>query len=616
MTARDLELQAGDTGWMALRRRADVSTQIDPTDVDVDVDVESDNEASGLAQARMTRRRFAALSVLAVGAIGATSLLAACGDDEDDAPPAQPGTTPAPADDDEDDDEDDEADTDDEPQRGGRVVTTVAADADSLNPHRSFNAWFVWYNMYDTLVSMNMDLEFEPNLAESWEISDDGLEYTLELREGLLFHDGTPINAEAVQYTNERAAEPESAYWFALGGAVTEAIDDNTVRLTLPEPYSALMYNLQDEWSAVLSKDAYEERGEDFGRNPVGSGPFKFKEWVPNERITLERFDDYQDFRSYTENEGPPHVDELVFRVIPDLQTRISAFEAGEVNIVELPGQQAERFENDDDFEVFKNLQGVRINYVMFACIDMDGEVDFVPPVDEVEVRQAVAYAMNVEDIITGVWAGNAQRNYGILPHGSAGYNPDIEEFGYHHDPDRARELLDQAGWVEGSGNFRQRDGETLTLVIGSLPDSTPQRIAQLIQNQLQAVGIDAQLRTVEAAVIREARAAGEMHLEHGSYGWGDQDIVYWLANDTSLLAGHYGLYNEEFQNLALEGWAVTDESERAEIYFEATKIALADAAIIPTFTTVEVAGSRSEVRGFKLGPQGKYVYSDVQIED
>ena len=592
---------------------------------------------------KISRRKSLRMGLIAAGSIAAMPLLAACGDDDDDDEPgggdatdptattasdAGGDETPEDAGEEPDADETEDSDVEESPADegdidrsavGGRIVFGRSGDSDSLDPHHTIASisWQVFSNIYDPLVVRNMDLQLEPLVAESWEVADDGLTYTFKIREGIKFHDGTPLNAEAVAFTFNRVRDPEIASpsrstVVAVDDVV--AIDEYTVEFRMKEVFSPLLGSLTSEYLGIISPTAVEKYGEDFGQNPVGSGPFKFKEWVPGERITLERNDEYINHRPYNTNKGAPYLEELVFRNIPEEQTQIAALETGEINLMQMPAQQMQRFENDDNYELHIPEQSSSIMYIEFSIIEEDGKLEFMAPFDDLRVRQAVAHAVDADTIIERVLQGLAVRNYGLMPSGNFGYTDEIEEHGYHYDPDRSRELLEEAGWVEGSDGIREKDGQKLEVVFWTWNATTQERIAQVIQAQLAEVGIDAKLETMEVATVLARLSENQSHLDLMSWGNRESDILYRMT-DTESQLGLYQKYSPAFKEQVDASRLTTVPEEQAEHYFEAMKIALEDCVAVPLWSAVTVYATRSEVIDFHLGPQGYVTYLDAYQE-
>lgn len=589
----------------------------------------------------ISRRTGLRMSLLALGTVAVAPLLAACGDDDDDEPTAVPTTAPADGDDDEEEateapegdaDEDEDEDTgDDEPTTapdegdidrsavGGDLIWGRSGDSDTLDPQytNASISWQVFSHIFDTLVSRNMDLEFEPNVCESYEVSEDGLTYTFVIRDGMEFHDGTPVNAEAVAFTFNRVIDPATggptASWV---DSIDEAVlvDDTTVQFNLNRAFSPLLGNISSAYFGILSPTAVEELGDDFGRQPIGSGPFKFEEWVPGERITLVRNDNYTNRRSFNTNKGAPYLDRIIFRNIPEEQTQIAAFETGEINFLAMPAQQMNRFQDDSNYELHIPQQSTSIAFIEFSIVDNDGELEFMEPFDDLRLRQAVGHAIDADTIIDRILQGLAVRNFGLMPTGVYGFTEDINEFGYEYDPEKSADLLEEAGWTLNSSGVREKDGNPLEVVFWTWNATTQERIAQVIQAQLEEIGITARLETMEVATVLARLPDNESHLDLMGWGWSESDLLYMMTDGDGQI-GLYQQYNPEYAQHVSDARLTSVLEERAEHYFEATKLVLADAAAIPLWSGVSVWATRAQVKGFHLGPQGYATFHDAYQE-
>jgi peptide/nickel transport system substrate-binding protein len=579
--------------------------------------------------AGLTRRRFLKVSTAIAATAGIASLLAACGDEdvddeEVDAAVETDDTEVEESDDDDAADEEDAEESDDSADtpaadgEGGRLIRGSSNDAENLDPHRRRTAYAgdVIQEMAETVIELNPNLEYDPILLDSFEVSDDGLIYTMNVRDDYYFQDGTQLDAEAIKISHERSVDEESTWPDQFYGATWHIIDDMTLEMQMPEPNAGVLMIMAFNGTSILSPTSIEEAGTgDLSEGAVGSGPFKFVEWDVNQQVVMERWDEFVDHYSHSDNDGPPKADELIFRVIPDEQTQIAAFETGEINILNIPSQQVSNFEDDDNYELYRNEQGTTIAFL--SAVVPEGETEFVAPFDDFNVRRAVAQAVNVDEIIQGILAGLAVRNRSTMPTGNPGYTDQFQEdMGYDYDPDQAIELLEDSGWELGDDGVREKDGERLSILLRSVSETTLGRIAQLIQNQLNAVGFEIEYEGQERALFYEGIRSGEAELLLMDYNWGEADIVWWLGNDTTLPAGVYGDMNSEFQEVATEGWIPTDPAERAELYYRASQIMTEDVACIPLYTPVTVTGVRSEVRNFKLGGQGRAVYTDAHVEE
>jgi peptide/nickel transport system substrate-binding protein len=284
------------------------------------------------------------------------------------------------------------------------LVVGQVAEPKALDPHTvtAVNDFRILVNIYDGLVRFrDGSLEVEPALAESWEISEDGTVYTFNLREDVSFHDGTPFNAEAVKFNFDRMLNEDHPYYdtgpfplafFFSSIQETRVVDEYTVELVLNEPFAPLLSNLAYPTGLLVSPDAVREHGADYGRNPVGTGPYSFVEWQSNTQVTVAKNADYWD--------GEPGMDQIVFRPITEGNTRVNEMLSGGLDLmVEVPPDSVATFENNDDFTVYEQAGP----HVWFLILNLrEG-----PFADE-RVRQAANYAINKEALVENVLQGTA----------------------------------------------------------------------------------------------------------------------------------------------------------------------------------------------------------------
>ncbi|HUG15584.1 MAG TPA: ABC transporter substrate-binding protein [Thermomicrobiales bacterium] len=579
-------------------------------------------EIPELSRSLASRRKFLRLSAAVVASLGALPLLAACGGEDDETPAGSEATSPpdvgptATAPTDSPTQTPDEAGG--EPRRGGTIVQAEVADADNLDPHRYYTTFSsnVINLVCERVIQLTPDLELEPILLDSIEVSEDALIYTMHVREGVKFHNGDTLDAEAIAFSHARADNELAAYPGQFYGATWEVVDPMTVNMIMPEPNSGVILILAFTGCGIVPPNAVAEMNDDMSQHPIGTGPFMFKEWVPGDHATLVAFDEYQNPRPWIENPGRPHVDEILIRVILEEQTQIAELETGGVHLILMPSQQVARFEGNDDAYLIRNEQSTTTAYLAPVTQEQaDGTHDWIEPFNDQAVRQAVGWALNVDEIIEGVLGGLAVRNRSTLPTGNPGYSEKFQDMGFEYDPDRAKQLLDEAGWVASSGGVREKDGQRLSIVFWSQAGATFERIGQLVQNYLQQVGFEVVYQGIEQAIFVDRRLSGDCHLVYSTYNWNDPDIVWWLGGDTSLPSGHYVKINPEFDEIAQQGWLVTELDERGDFYYQASKIMVEDGAMIPLWNPVFVDGVRAELKDFKHGAQGRRFFNDAYLE-
>jgi peptide/nickel transport system substrate-binding protein len=502
---------------------------------------------------------------------------------------------------------------------GGSITVARPWDGDSLDPHHTSGpSYEILQAVYDPLVGFTAKRTYEGILAESWDVSADGLEYTFRLRDGITFHNGEAMNADAVKFTFDRLIDPATsapaAGWVTPLKATT-VVDPLTVKLRLSESFSPLLANFCFPYYGILPPGAVQQLGENFGKQPVGTGPWKFKEWVTGETITLERNETYRNFHTYMENRGAPYLDRLVFAAIPEPQTREAALETGEVHVIDIPNKDFAQFQANADYQVYAATESANLAYIEFSMVKPDGEYGavFKPPFDDIRLRQAIAYGINVDEIVEKVLYGRGTRNYGPIPTVQFAYNPAIEQYGYHFDQTKAKSLLDQAGWVAGSDGVRQKDGARLELFLMAYDDGgTNQKAVQVFQSRLAELGMKVSVGTLEIAAWVTKRTNGDFNIDISGFSWPDPHILKMVAAGND---GGFSLYrDEEYISLLDQGARTSDLKERAALYFKAGQKLLTDAAMVPLWSPLVSKAVRKEVKDYRLGPHAYGAYEDAYI--
>jgi peptide/nickel transport system substrate-binding protein len=468
-----------------------------------------------------TRRQFLKHAVVLGAAIPlGGALLAACGDDDDDGDePAQPAATPAPADDDGDeedeetpepapaDDDDDDEDEDDEPADPGVQAEFVAAHPGPVYTLDAPVTWFgsthnLAYMMYDCLV---YDLVegggFEGQAAESWETSDDGLVWTFHLRDGLTYHNGEPLNAEAVKWNIDRVTTRDDFMVHPQWAFVDETtvVDDLTVAISTPTPHAFFLADVSFHGGQLLPPQYLEEVGEEeFARSPVGSGPYQLIEFTDNERYVFEAWDDYW--------AGPPEVHRVVIRVIPEQATQVAALLAGDIDFIPaIPEPDRERIANADGLDVVQAAPPGGIHLYPRQSYDAGSMAETYPDYElsttDIRIRQAISHALDRE-LLAEVQGSGIPALIRMPPWEPAAvaekyWDPELIRNWY--DPDLSRQLIREAGYDPDAGNRPHIHFDAFALSYGN-----EREIAEVVQEMLEDVGFEVTLSILDLSAHRE----------------------------------------------------------------------------------------------------------------
>jgi peptide/nickel transport system substrate-binding protein len=406
--------------------------------------------------------------------------------------------------------------------------------------------------IFDSLVWLDDQGEVQPALAESWEVSDDGLTYTFNLRQGVTFHNGEPFNADSVVFSWNRYKNKELQWnerWNEANSV--EKVDDYTVKISTTEPKPLLLRTIAQNWAMIPPK-YFEEVGDvQFGTNPVGTGPFKFVEWVQGDHVTLEANPDYW-------REGFPKIKTVIFRPIPESSTRVAAIQTGEVDIVgRLSAEEAASLEGLQGISVLK-YPVARVYYVAFNNMTTGLDKPTMDPL----VRQAMNYAVDVQAIIDSLFDGNAKQATGFVATGELGYGA-VQPFPY--DPDKARELLTQAGYP---------DGFEMDFACPAGAYTNFEEVCQAIQGYLEEVGITLNLEIMESAQYWDLEAKKELPPLFGD-SWSETLGEAYNRMTGALLGADaaYSSWSDEIIISTLNKIAVTvDDAEREQLYVDLQK--------------------------------------------
>lgn len=468
-----------------------------------------------------------------------------------------------------------------EPKSGGTLDVGFMSDLRTLNPLMS-TQWSerqILFLIYDTLIGVNPDFSLAPALAESWEFEDGGKRVVLHLREGVTFHDGTPFDAEAVKWNLETRLDPDagSSQRRLLEGVVAsvEVVDPATVAINMEIPYPPLLALLSDRAGLMASPTAAEKFGEDFGSNPVGTGPFVFEDWTRGSSLTVTRNPDFWE-------EGMPYLDEVEFHDIPSNVVGIQRMSIGELDYVgQLTPLDTKLAEASPDIKLVKD-QGGRWYSLQWRW---DAE-----PYSNPELRRAVAHALNRDRLNEILWEGQGQISDGFTPDGLWWTPAEIAH--YEYDPDKAREILAEAG-LEGT-----------TLRLAAPSGDALRRFAELAKEDLDAVGLNVELAPVPQSEFYAKTVAGEIRFTPMRWTQrADPDGLIQYLFSSEGTANSTGYSNPEVDAWIDEARVTTDQGRRTELYNQIQKQISQDLPYMPVGFSSEFAALRKEVEGFTPMP-------------
>jgi len=418
--------------------------------------------------------------------------------------------------------------------------------------------------LFNRLVRINSRGEIEPDLAKSWEISEDGLVYTFYLKKGVKFHDGQECRAEDVEFTYNMLMDPEVNSPHRSSFEMVrdfKTIDRYTFQIILKKPSGFFIYRLAREIVPKHLLDKTNVKVSSFNFHPVGTGPFKFKEWTKDDRITLEYNPDYY--------EGRPYLDRIVVKTYPDSKELWTALMRKEVDLV--------LFIEKEDYEIVKidtafKSYAVPIDHYYALCYNLDD-----PILSDIRVRKAIAHSIDRGELINIVADGYGVECNGPFYPGYLGFNPDIDSFKYN--PEKAEKLLDECGWLDqDKDRIRKKAGETLKIkVLVDQRYAIFKRIAMVIRQQLQEIGVVVKVvlyddeRMVIEEFIEQHNAQAHLRLffagdpENIMHNWGPKEIKgvdkIWIYENVKV--------NKLFEETKIE----PNETKRDQIFQEIHKL-------------------------------------------
>ncbi|MGH2372728.1 MAG: ABC transporter substrate-binding protein [bacterium] len=501
-----------------------------------------------------------------------------------------------------------------QPRPGGELVFVTTEEPDTLDPQKTSAAVTgnVMRWLGDTLITKDLRGNYIGGLAKSWSVSRDGLTWTFQLKENVKFHDGTPFTAQAVKGSIERALAPEtkSPVAGALFGPVAGVTAEGalTVVIKLKESFSPFLDNLTDPRAIIISPQAAQQLGDRFGRSPVGTGPFKFQEWRSADRVILVRNPDYQWGPSYV-HAGPPYVERLILRIVPEAAAQVAAFERGEITVTfpaVIPATDVRRLQDTKKYTFFTFL---RKGLAVMMEFNVTKE-----PFTDVRVRRAFAFGIEKKSLLHIALEDLGEVAYGPLPPSIWGYWDGIKDYAPGYDPGQAKRLLAEAGWQPGQGGVLQKDGKPFTFQLFIVPTDLARKTAQIVQAQLRAYGIQMEIQAFEFGTLLAKLRAGEHQAEFLGYTYTSPDIFFLWFHSSNVGTGLAFSHNKDPQldRMIVASRTETSPQKRLEIYRDLQKYVVDRALWVPLFINTNYIAIQPSVQGAKVHPDGFLVVNDA----
>lgn len=486
------------------------------------------------------------------------------------------------------------------------ITVAIPYSIDSLDPYNtnSTNSQAIGKGWYEGLFEFDKELNIKPLLSKSYTVSDDGLDYTFTLQEGVTFHDGTEFNAEAVKYNFERVLDKSNAlarYNQFKEIDTMEVIDNLTLKVTLSQPFSAFINNMAHPSAMMISPKALEEKGGDINLHPVGTGQYIFDRWNPGQNVIMKKHE------GYWNQDELAKIDSITFRVVSDNNTRSAVMQTGEAHFTyPVPFEQAEILDKHDRVDLIVE-PSIVARYISMNML--------VKPFDDIRVRQAINYAINKEALNKVAFNGYATTSEGVVP--------ELVQFSHKigtwpYDLEKAKALLAEAGYADG---FE-------TTLWSAYNDGTSIKAIQFIQQQLSQVGIKASVEAMESGQrvqrVQQVKNPEDAKVRLYYAGWSaSTGEANWALSP--LLAGdawpptfnNTAYYkNAEVDKLLQAALETTDEKEKTDLYAAAQEQIWADAPWVFLNTTSSVSARNKKLSNFDIMPDGSYYFRFAEYED
>lgn len=537
-----------------------------------------------ITRRQLIQRLAAAGSLAALG-----SILAACGESSDnngsggsggtgsDSTPTSSGTTSS------------------GPKTGGTFTVGISADVVTLDPPMFTDVYsnYVSSQIHEGLIRVDFDGTIIPWLAKDYKL-DGEKDYVFTLREGIKFHNGEELTSADVKYTIERLLSDELKSPRAGRLDMVESVetpDEYTVRFVLKEPFTPFLDRLTGAWAFIVNQKAVEAAGDDYTHNPVGTGPFKYVDWKTGESATVTRNEDYWG--------DVPLLETVVFRPIPDQNTRLIELESGGLDyMMDLPPEEVGRLKEDGKLQIF---EGPAINYTYLAFNCQKDPFD-----GNIALRKAIAHAFDKAEIVEVIRQGLAKPAISSLQPENWAHNPNVAQYDY--DPDKAREYFEESGYTGGPIELSCDESPVI------------RRVAERIQAQVkETLDLDITINSMEWGGFLSYIRTGEhqMFILGWNGGIDPDSIIFPLfATENFGAAGNRAFYsNSRVDQLLADAQVEPDEEKRKELYFEAQEIIADEVPHAPLYHNLATAGAQPYVKDFKLHLQQAQRYEKVWLD-
>ncbi len=486
------------------------------------------------------------------------------------------------------------------PKQGGTLTIGIDQEPPTMDPHASPSAitFYITASTAESLLYLDGDRKIQPALASSYDVSADGKSFTFKLNNDVTFQDDTPFNSAAVKWNFDRIIDPN----FKAGGALssltgytgTDIVDDFTAKVNFKDPFAPFLTYAAGGTLAMISPTATPKQGGDVNTVPVMTGPFKISEYVSKDHCTLEKWTGYKRKSPWASEAGPGYLDKIIWKFVPEAGTRTTTVESGETQMIDVVvGQDLSPLEANSDLKIMKKpWTGAPRIWVLNVTL---------APTDELEVRQAINYAIDKNAIVNTVYKGLG--TVAVAPMTKAMLDdPSLDKY-YPFDQAKAKQILDAAGW-KGDSGIRQKDGKDLKLVLNAIDyGGGPEQTVILIQGQLREVGIDVQIKAQARPPWYEDNYKGATNGPVLFLRSGDLDGLYALFDSVNI-GGNFNwsmLNDPNIDQLLMQGRQESDPVKRKAIYLKIEQTLMDMAVCVPLVDELSVFVMQKKVNGLQF---------------
>ncbi len=497
-----------------------------------------------------------------------------------------------------------------QPQKGGQIIIGISQEPQNFNPIMPTieSQRGVHMAIYDDLWRIDPKGNYTPNLATeiptqaNGGISKDGTLFTVKLRKDAKWHDGQPFTAKDVVFTWQTIMNPKVTVFSTVGFDQIDsmwAVDDSTVKFKLKQAYAPILVALSDMFIVpehILAKSADINKDEFNTKRPIGTGAFKFVEWVAGDHITLEANKAYH---------GPgPYIDRLIYKYIPDLTALFTQLKTSEIDITGIQGIPV------DLYPEAKTLPSINLFVTPGTTYDCIAPNFLLPLFQDKRVRQALYYGMDKKPIVEKIFLGLVPEAETYVPPQSWAYNPKIK--GYHkYDPEKAKQLLESAGWKVGPDGIRVKDGKRLSFEnAATAGNKQREQIQQLLQQQWRQIGVEMKINNKPAAVLfGDFYRLSKFETIINGIGMGaDPEHSFRLHSKYIPAKGGMGrnsiaYENREVDRLLEAGVREMDREKRKKIYYRLQEVLADDLPYLSIYHYVIIRATRANIHGFQPNP-------------